>query len=181
MSTIQCQGCGKRIMQKGEKCPHCGEPIPQDSTIPKSPEGSKYIHKYLEKKTEEEIIPDDSGPILIDCKACGKAISKNAVSCPHCGEPVSSAAKSYDAIEDYVEVAGKSRMTSFLLTLLLGPLGLLYSSVVWGIILIVVAIASSPTVFGPIVVWILSIIMGDSMTVNHNEKLYAQAELMQSK
>lgn len=70
MATIQCSGCGNRIIQKGEKCPHCGEPVPLDETI---------ILKNKEPKKEES---------LISCSTCGKNISKNADKCPHCGEPV---------------------------------------------------------------------------------------------
>lgn len=62
----------------------------------------------------------------------------------------------------------KSRGVSFLLTLFFGPLGLLYSSVVGGIILIVLAIASAATVIGPIICWILAIAIGDHATHKHN-------------
>ena len=89
MSTIQCQGCGKRIIQKGEKCPHCGEPIPQDNASLKTTNASMHVHKHLEEKSEKEVVSDDNGSMLIECKACGKSISKNAMSCPHCGEPLS--------------------------------------------------------------------------------------------
>ena len=34
-------------------------------------------------------MPVDNASMLIESKACGKSISKNAVSCPHCGEPLS--------------------------------------------------------------------------------------------
>ena len=116
----------------------------------------------------------------ITCKVCGEKISKNIESCPNCGEPVSSNVKSDDAVEDYVGIAGKSRLLSFMLTFFLGPLGLLYSNIVWGIIMIVIAVVLLPTGVGPILVWIVSVIMGDSMTLKYNEKLYAQAELMHS-
>jgi len=65
----------------------------------------------------------------------------------------------------------KSRTTSFLLTLFLGPLGLLYSSVVGGLILIVIAIASASTIIGPFVCWILAIPIGDHCTLKHNKNI----------
>ena len=190
MATIQCKKCGRRIMAKEKVCPHCGEPVPHDMfdfSLPKfmKKDENKKNHFHMdnsnEQPTEQEKEPPKTNENLITCKACGEKISKNAESCPHCGEPVNSIAKSHDAVEDYVELAGKSRLLSFILTLLLGPLGLLYSSIVWGIIMIVIAVATSPTGVGPFVVWILSIIMGDSMTHNYNKKLYAQAELMHSR
>jgi hypothetical protein len=70
-----------------------------------------------------------------------------------------------------MNIEKKSRVTSFILTLLLGPLGLLYSSVVAGIILIVLALFSAPTLIGPVVCWILSICIGDQCTYNHNKNV----------
>ena len=83
-----------------------------------------------------------------------------------------------EAIENYVKANEKSRGTSFVLTLLLGPLGLLYSSVIGGVILIFIAIASAVTVIGPLICWFLSILIGDSAVVSYNKKVRAQAELM---
>jgi|GEM_PF-4263395 len=74
VATIQCQGCGKRIIQKGGKCPHCGEPIPLTKPKLLRPDISKNINK------KEEIG-------LVKCGVCGEQISKNALGCPHCGEP----------------------------------------------------------------------------------------------
>lgn len=179
MATIQCQGCKKRIIQKGEKCPHCGEPIPYIET-PKNL--SKHTTKIEKKENTQTEIPENTEDTkLIKCRACDQMISKNAVSCPHCGEPLNNTEKTHAAVEEYVAVAGKSRLTSFLLTLLLGPIGLLYASISWGIIMIIVAIISAPTGVGPLAVWVLSILIGDSMTHNHNEKLLAHTELLYKK
>lgn len=71
MSTIQCKGCGKRIIQKGEKCPHCGKPIPLNT--------STLLRPNISKNKKKIITPD-----LIPCITCGKDISKNALNCPHC-------------------------------------------------------------------------------------------------
>ncbi len=82
--------------------------------------------------------------------------------------------------EEYVQETGKSRITSFVLTLLFGPLGLLYSSVVGGIIMIILAITlgAATAGAGAIVIWIVSIIMGDSFTYNYNKRLLAQSNFM---
>lgn len=83
--------------------------------------------------------------------------------------------------EEYVRETGKSRVTSFVLTLLFGPLGLLYSSVVGGIIMIILAITlgAATAGVGAIIIWIASIIMGDSFTYNYNKRLLAQSNFME--
>ena len=71
MATMQCTGCGKRIIQKGDKCPHCDTPL----DAPRTP--SEKYNKELKNKAK-----------LTTCPACNEPISKNATSCPHCGEPL---------------------------------------------------------------------------------------------
>lgn len=63
----------------------------------------------------------------------------------------------------------KSRLFSLILTVLLGPLGLLYSSIAGGIILTVVAVVTAPTIFGPVGCWMLSIAWGDHAAHKHNK------------
>lgn len=75
----------------------------------------------------------------------------------------------------------KSRTVSLLLTLFLGPLGLLYSSVAGGFILIVLAIVSAPTIIGPIVCWVLAIAIGDHCTHKHNQNIKKFTTMMTSK
>jgi ABC-type transport system involved in multi-copper enzyme maturation permease subunit len=75
----------------------------------------------------------------------------------------------------------KSRVTSLILTLLLGPLGLLYSSVFGGIVLLLIAILSAPTLIGPFVCWFLAIIIGDSATHKHNKGVERFEQLMQGR
>jgi hypothetical protein len=65
----------------------------------------------------------------------------------------------------------KSRWISFVLTLLFGPLGLLYSSIAGGLILLVIAIVTIPTIVGPIVCWVLAIAFGDHCTYKHNQNI----------
>ena len=75
----------------------------------------------------------------------------------------------------------KSRLVSLLLTLLLGPLGLMYSSKFAGFVLLVIAIFTIPTVFGPLICWGLAIIIGDSATHKHNKSIERFEDLMRVK
>jgi hypothetical protein len=65
----------------------------------------------------------------------------------------------------------KSRVASFFLTFFLGPLGLLYSSIAGGLILLLLTVASITTVIGPLIFWAIAIIYGDHATCRHNEAL----------
>lgn len=65
----------------------------------------------------------------------------------------------------------KSRGTSFILTLLFGPLGLLYASVAGGIVLCIIAFLTFYTIIGPIIVWVLSIAIGDHLVHRHNQSI----------
>jgi hypothetical protein len=75
----------------------------------------------------------------------------------------------------------KSRLVSLFLTLLLGPLGLMYSSVIGGLILLVIAIFTIPTVFGPLICWFLAVVIGDSATHKHNKGIERFEDLMRVK
>ena len=72
----------------------------------------------------------------------------------------------------------KSQLTSFLFTLLLGPLGLFYSSMTGGIILCVLAIISAPTIAGPILCWPIAIIAGIGSVSSHNKNVDATILLL---
>lgn len=63
----------------------------------------------------------------------------------------------------------KSRTTSLILTILAGPLGLLYSSPIAGLVLIVIAVALSWTIVVPVACWILAIAWGDHVTYKRNK------------
>lgn len=65
----------------------------------------------------------------------------------------------------------KSRGVSFILTLIFGPLGLLYTSVGWGLMLLIIAVLTSVTAVGPAICWILAIAIGDHKAHKHNEGL----------
>lgn len=65
----------------------------------------------------------------------------------------------------------KSRLVSFFLTLLLGPLGLFYASVGGALVMIVLAVITVPVTGGAsaIIIWILSIAIGDHVAYKKNK------------
>ncbi|MGR5165213.1 hypothetical protein ACPV4X_25315 [Vibrio owensii] len=75
----------------------------------------------------------------------------------------------------------KSRLTSFLLTLFFGPLGLFYSSVAGALVLVIVAVATAGSVIGPVVCWVLAIAIGDHCTHKHNKNIDNIKELVSNK
>lgn len=72
---------------------------------------------------------------------------------------------------EFMRCNGKSRITSLILTLLLGPIGLLYSSIAAGIVLLVLVIVTAPTVIGPIGFWLFSVALGDHLTYSFNKRV----------
>ena len=116
-----------------------------------------------------------SKPGLTVCKGCEREISRAVKQCIHCGEEHSLAEenkipKTQDELE-YIKLMKKSREASFLLTLFFGPLGMLYSNVVIGAIMILITLALAWTIVVPIIMWILSMILGDSYVISYNRKL----------
>lgn len=71
----------------------------------------------------------------------------------------------------------KSMGVTLILTILFGPLGLLYASVAGGLILIVfgVVVGLFTLGIGAVLAWVLSIIWGMIAVRNHNAKLAKQA------
>ena len=82
-----------------------------------------------------------------------------------------------DKVDAYIKAHSKSQGASFILTLLLGPLGLFYSSPIAALILCVIAIATAASIVGPVLCWILAILLGASGVSKHNEKVRSAAEL----
>lgn len=82
-----------------------------------------------------------------------------------------------EAVQRYIDTHSKSQGLGFILTLILGPLGLFYSSWVAALILCVIAIASAATIIGPIICWLLAILISFAAVSKHNEKVKAAAEL----
>lgn len=83
--------------------------------------------------------------------------------------------------DNYIKAHSKSQFVGFILTLLFGPLGLFYSGWVSAIILTVVAIASVSTLIGPIICWVLAIIISFFAVRNFNKKVTATADLTSSR
>lgn len=81
------------------------------------------------------------------------------------------------AVDMYVKTHSKSHVVSGILTVVLGPIGLFYSSWVAALILTVIAIASFQTIFIPIACWILAIGIGVWAVSKHNKKVMAVAAL----
>ncbi len=69
----------------------------------------------------------------------------------------------------------KSTGTAILLTFLFGPLGLLYVSVVGGLVLTAISLLLFWTVLVPVVCWIASIIWAAVAANNANQKATSQA------
>lgn len=86
-----------------------------------------------------------------------------------------------NAVEAYIRTHSKSQIAGFLLTLILGPLGLFYSSWVAALILCVIAIVSAASIIGPIICWLLAILISFGAVSSHNEKVRATANLAQQK
>jgi hypothetical protein len=85
-----------------------------------------------------------------------------------------------DAVESYVSTHSKSYVFGFLLTFLLGPLGLFYSSWVAALILCVIAISTASTIVVPLFCWALAILINFPAVSRHNEKVRTTANLAQS-
>ena len=86
-------------------------------------------------------------------------------------------------IETYIETHGKSMGMAVLLALLLGPIGLLYASVLGGVILclaVFIAAFNSPAAASYIGIgaWLFSILLAPAAVYDKNKALRAQAELM---
>jgi len=71
----------------------------------------------------------------------------------------------------YLHAHFKSRRLSFILTLLLGPLGLLYISWKAALLLTILALVTALTIYVPILCWLLSVIYGQMWVSEHNQKI----------
>ena len=72
-------------------------------------------------------------------------------------------------------IQSKSVGLAFILTFLLGPLGLLYVSILWGLVLTVLAVVIGVVTFGvgTGVIWLISIIWAVVAVKKRNERLLA--------
>jgi len=74
----------------------------------------------------------------------------------------------------------KSRTTSAILTVLFGPLGMLYAHAGYAILLTIAAVISLPTGFGPLIAWIVAIFWGDALAkATHQQPQAVQQEAPQ--
>ncbi len=80
MATIQCKNCGKRIIEKEETCPHCGEYLQKANTKFYIP-----LLKFLKDKKKELLSPAII-PLEKECSFCSEIIKGTAKKCKHCGE-----------------------------------------------------------------------------------------------
>lgn len=80
-----------------------------------------------------------------------------------------------------MNITEKSRLTSFFLTLLFGPLGLFYSSMAGAIALSILAVASYATIIGPILCWMFAMGIGDHCVVKHNKNAAELKDILKNK
>ena len=81
-------------------------------------------------------------------------------------------------VDKYVSAHSKSQIGGILITILLGPLGLFYASTGAAIVLCVIAFISATTIIGPIICWILSILVSIPCIAKHNDKVKSTANLL---
>ena len=82
-----------------------------------------------------------------------------------------------DAVQHYIDAHSKDQRLGFVLALFFGPLGLFYGSWVAALILCVITFISAATVIGPVICWILAILINFPAVRMHNEKVKAVAAL----
>lgn len=80
--------------------------------------------------------------------------------------------------ETYINSHSKSQLLGFLLTLVFGPLGLFYSNWIAGLILCLITFTSAASFVGPIVCWLLAIILSFFTVNNYNNKVRMTAGLI---
>jgi len=80
-------------------------------------------------------------------------------------------------INQLFQMKCKSRSTAFVMAALLGPAGYLYASIPGGLVLLILAIVSLPTIFGPIFVWLISMMFAPLEVKRANKKLLAEMQL----
>ena len=81
------------------------------------------------------------------------------------------------AQKKYIRAHSKDQGIGIILTILLGPIGLLYASTAAGVVMTLIALATFPTVVGPVACWGLSVILGIDAISSHNRRVKAAVEL----
>ena len=82
-----------------------------------------------------------------------------------------------DAAQHYIDAHSKDQRLGFVLALLFGPLGLFYGSWIAALILCVITFISAATVIGPVICWILAMLINFPAVRMHNEKVKAVAAM----
>lgn len=121
-----------------------------------------------------EISSEKERTNLTICKDCGKPVSRRADRCPHCGAPMESmSSKTEGKPQRVVVTPTKSMGVSIILTVLFGPLGMLYSTIWGGIIMGVLSLVVGLLTFGLglIITWPICIIWAAVATSLYNQKL----------
>ena len=72
----------------------------------------------------------------------------------------------------------KSAVAAFLLSFFLGPIGLMYVSIGWGLALLAAAIITAPTGIGPIVIMLGCMIAAPCMASAHNARVRRRWEAL---
>jgi len=154
-----------------------------------------YIIEKEEKK--ESISQKQSNSKLMLCKTCKKEISKMAKQCPYCGEEYGQNKDDKEInrlSKEYAKSGSKSRFMSFILTGLLGNIGLFYASFKTGFFLLLINALIGFTILSniretgnvsPMVIllfagtwYILPILWGDRIIAKQKKKLLTEAKLM---
>lgn len=135
---------------------------------------------------------------LINCPECGIEVSDKAEKCPKCAFPINSLNSKVEISNQQLTIAminKKSKGVGLLLTLLFGPIGMLYSTVNGAITMLIIGIAiivasfalfgvsfstddfsllfkGYPLLFlGSIVYWIMCLVMTVNSIDKHNAKI----------
>lgn len=140
------------------------------------------------------------------CSKCGKEVKDEALFCSACGNPTVSTSPTVTATNTSIQqdngsatairiatatIKAKSSGLSFLLTFLFGPIGLFYSTISGGLIMLFgipmvigiiigmggIAVGSVIGILFLVFYWIIGIIWGLIETNNYNSKLLEEATI----
>jgi hypothetical protein len=164
MLTLQtCQACGASLQSWQRLCHSCGQPLATSSGSPPAPlPGAPY------------------------CPQCGVALAPGPCYCAWCGAHFNPAS-AYRVPDQRPYIAAypppygtvgvlvpqKSLTVAFLLTFFFGPFGLLYSTMLGGLLMIPVTLVVSLLTFGlgDFLLWPVCIIWGMMAAAGYNDRL----------
>jgi len=173
MSLTPCADCGREISSLAPACIHCGRPAPQSSVPPASP-------------------PAPAAG-TVGCPLCGARITHSsartggATWCEQCGAqlvfgtdgalvratPRAPEPQRQPVTQVVVVADRKSVGVAILLTLLFGPLGMLYSTIGGAVIMCLVTFFVAAVTFGLglFVTWPICVIWAAYAASEHNRRL----------